>query len=859
MVITSKENESRNALLLNGTQVTNEDVRLNLAKDGKLDGWSKPISSKADARTSELIVAHDGIEGSRTTSALAISHEPPTPWEGRWGGRYEDRGLIGRGGMGEVRRVFDRNMNRCVALKVLPWNLSDKASARLRFLREAHVTASLDHPGVIPIYDRGVLADGRPWYTMREVQGITLSSVIRSMYAGGERRWTLRRVLRVFHRMCETVAYAHSKGIVHRDLKPDNLMVGQFGEVLVLDWGLAKRASKDTGHIALQSHTTPPPIDSCLTNLGTVVGTPGYIAPEHYRGTTGSQPTSDVYSLGVILFEIVTGCLPLDDDLQDVDVAAGPPSSSAKEELLTLARSALVRDVGQRIQEVERFAQQLLAWVERERRAEEVQRLILDAERMAETWRRGYAEAQALRVEGQRRLSRVHTYERQRKVPIWDLLNTAEHLERAAALAEVQWAQHLRAALNVDPDAGEVHGRLADHYAERLLEAERSHQSLEIARYESLLKIHDRGRHSALLSGLVRVTMDTRPSGVRVDWFRYEEHERRLRPVPLEITPPHPLELRAGSYLLKLSAPGYETVTRPALLERSRSCTDLSIELPERGQLEVDHVYVSAGWFRCGGDPLAVEALPGQDVWVDSFAIQRFPVTHGQYLVFLNALVADGRSELALKHAPCLPVSRIGWEQITPAYERRKDGLFELAPPTPALPWAEDQPVTLITWYDAMAYARWYSEQRGHRWRLPNELEWEKAARGVDGRLASWGNHLEPTYAAMIGSHSGTPSPLSVYSYPEDCSPYGVRGMTGNVKDWCCNVWKWDGPVNSERRLNIDEATREEDGLRSVRGGCWTSAPDQCRAAGRFAMPPSSRLLTVGFRLARDFIQSTTS
>jgi serine/threonine-protein kinase len=144
---------------------------------------------------------------------------------------------IGAGGMGEVYRCGDDALQRDLAVKLLRSELRGDAGAEERFVREARLTGSLQHPGVVPVHHLGRLADGRPCYTMKLVRGRTLAELLRDEPAGPER---LPRLLAVLEKVCQAVAFAHSKGVIHRDLKPANVMVGEFGEVQVMDWGLAK-------------------------------------------------------------------------------------------------------------------------------------------------------------------------------------------------------------------------------------------------------------------------------------------------------------------------------------------------------------------------------------------------------------------------------------------------------------------------------------------------------------------------------------------------------------------------------------------------------------------------------------------
>jgi serine/threonine protein kinase len=189
--------------------------------------------------------------------------------------RYEVLEEIGRGGMGTVYRVRDRELGRDAALKVLSVLDDELLAARIR--EEARVLASLEHAGIVPVHDIGTLEDGRVWVLMKLVDGRRLDEHARDGAPLVER-------LRLFERVCETVAFAHARGVVHRDLKPANVMVGAFGETLVLDWGVALRAGEK--------------------DEGLAIGTPGFMSPEQARGEPVDART-DVYSLGAILASLV--------------------------------------------------------------------------------------------------------------------------------------------------------------------------------------------------------------------------------------------------------------------------------------------------------------------------------------------------------------------------------------------------------------------------------------------------------------------------------------------------------------------------------------------------------------------------
>jgi serine/threonine-protein kinase len=224
--------------------------------------------------------------------------------------RYVAGEQLGEGGMGVVRACTDQRIGREVAMKIVRPGEGSGGDLKARFLREACVQGQLEHPAIVPVYDLGRDGQGTLYFTMKRVRGSTFEQIIDALHAGqGEveaaKHYSRRKLLSAFASVCHAVAFAHARGVVHRDLKPGNVMLGDYGEVYVLDWGLAKVVGSPDARLS----SNPPAIVSgsdpgTKTALGAAMGTPGYMAPEQVRGET-VDARADVYALGAILFELL--------------------------------------------------------------------------------------------------------------------------------------------------------------------------------------------------------------------------------------------------------------------------------------------------------------------------------------------------------------------------------------------------------------------------------------------------------------------------------------------------------------------------------------------------------------------------
>jgi serine/threonine-protein kinase len=246
--------------------------------------------------------------------------------------RYRPLKFHARGGLGEIYLARDEECRREVALKTIQVGPAGDEANRARFLREAEITAGLQHPGIVPVYGMLIGPDGLPQYAMRFIQGETLHDAVLRFHAAdqprrdpSERILSLRNLLAHFIGVCNAVAYAHSKGVLHRDLKPQNVMIGKYGETLVVDWGLARtftrtETEKATGEESLVSTGDR---GAEVTQVGQVLGTPAYMSPEQAAGRPEAlAPASDIYSLGAMLYFLLTGH-PAVPGMQP-RIAAGP-------------------------------------------------------------------------------------------------------------------------------------------------------------------------------------------------------------------------------------------------------------------------------------------------------------------------------------------------------------------------------------------------------------------------------------------------------------------------------------------------------------------------------------------------------
>ena len=729
---------------------------------------------------------------------MPVMSEPQRP---QLGDRYRALVLIGRGGFGEVWRVQDLRLGRTVALKILHAEVARSAGRVQRFLEEAYLTAALQHPGVVAVHELEYLPGGQIGLIMQEVRGQTLQQLL------DDGDVPLRRLVRHLRRVCQTVARAHAQGIVHRDIKPANVMIDEEADgVLLIDWGIAGE------------------VDQALRREGT----PAFTPPEQARGEPATA-RNDLFALGVTLRRILAHAAP------DAALTADAVSPLAR-----LAAHATRADPDERLESAQRFAEHLGDWLLHADRRRQAVALVDRADALREERRRlRQQHADALQQADALRARLGFLADIPDKAPLWDLEDRIEDLERRDMVLEQDYLQHVQSALEHDDTLAAAHDRLADYHHEQHRLAEADRDTTRAAFHEARLRQHDLGRHRSYLSGTGRLSLSTHPSGGRVTLYRLVEQGRRLVPVLQRELGPAPLAavtLPIGSYLLEINKPAHHTAQYPVLIERdaSWSCALPGDDwprpvplIPAGGLDEASEVYIPEGWFIAGGAEHGRTGFDEQRCWADGFIMRRQPVTVEEYAAFLRTCSPE-------EVPPVLPQQGLRWEEGALVVE----------------PGAARLPVVGLDWHQAQRYAAWLAEETGLPWRLPVELEWEKAARGVDGRKYPWGRHFEPSWCRNTYSQPGQSRLGSVDDHPEDVSVYGVRGLAGNVKVWCLNPLESGGTEAGRVRVVLGEDARD---LVAVRGGSWEGLFTYCQCASRFWAQPQSRAPSIGVHLVRSW------
>ena len=763
--------------------------------------------------------------------------------------RYGVSTKLGEGGMGVVWLARDRNLGRDVALKTIPPERMN-AKRLARFVSEARITAQLEHPAIVPLHDLFISGGGDVYYSMKRVQGRSLADVLDDLRSGdptSHQRHNLVHLLGIFRTAAQAIAYAHTRRVVHRDVKPANIMLGDFGEVLVMDWGVARLlddAPEDLVSVDLDGASL------LATADGAMVGSPAYMAPEQFSPDGAAvSPASDVYALGVMLYEILTLTRPFKADTIGrllYLVAKGqflPPSAIAPQreipsEVEAICLRAMARHPDDRYRDAGELTSALEDWLEGVGPRQEAERLVALGRELLLVFARRASEAEEaeLRVRtlnselqpwdpmGMKRLAWEAEKERN------DRIAEADHV---FGDCEAAFESALSHVTNYHP----ARLGLADLYWIRFLQAEEGRDARWMRRWEELIRRWAPEGYARRLKGDGTLSVRTTPDRAKVRISSLREIDGCRTPGPARKLGKSAIKRAAvpmGSYQLEIEAKGCAIVRLPVVVRRVQN-VDLSIDLLPIDALREGFVHVPAGTVSLGGDLAALSGVPEQDVWVPEFAIATLPVTVSEYLAFLSDLSQTSQEIAALRSPRARGARR---SRAEPLFVLGPDGAYDLPFVDRAgTVWQPDQPIVSISIGDARHFAEWLSARSpGPTLRLPTEREWEKAARGADRRIFPWGDRFDASLCVMSESFPEPPDLPRVGEAATDVSPFGVRDLAGGVRDW----------------VDWDDADEGRPGRYPLRGGSYGTVEIYCRCASRTIVEETYVGSHVGFRLAHD-------
>lgn len=757
--------------------------------------------------------------------------------------RYIFGGELGRGGVGRVLKAFDRYLGRNVALKIpLAWPISREETDQ--FIEEAQVAGQLEHPNIVPIYDIGSLQSGPIFYSMKRVRDRSLRNVIDGLIEQSEAvvgEYTPLRLLSIFLQVCQAIHYAHDKGVIHRDLKPENIMLGDYGEVHVMDWGLARVTNRV---VVTDRSLQRAQIER--EEQGLTIGTPAYMPPEQAQGRLEAvDERSDVYSLGMILYEIVTLKQPLaratvmETLMAVITDPVLPPTAAAPDrgvspDMDRIVMIALEKDPAKRWKSAKELHDAVEKFLEG-RNEREAERHLLDGESAARLFEA--ARNDMLRLDrriGEMR-ARVRDWEPvDVKRAVWEMEDRRREAANRMIQAFGNSIRELTRALAYVPDLAAARSALARLYWSRYELAEREEDQRDQVYFLSLLREYDDGTYASRIQDSAPLSIYTRPRRMPVYLYGYGELDRTQVPrfaQSLGRAPVAEFFVKRGSYEIRARQPGFPTIILPIHIQRADP-VGVTLTLPDRTWFRDGFVFIHEGTSQIGGDVGAVDPFPAARLHVNSFFLQEFPVTFAEYAEFLDGLVSHGEggaAEAAAREPRLGTAPSLVRRNTQGRHEVNLDALEAQLKVRGST--GDDLAVVGIRFDDARAYCRWRSQRDLVRYRLPTEVEWERAARGADGRIYPWGDHFDATFCKMVLSREASQTLEAVGTFTFDRSPFGVRDMAGGVRQFV--------------------ETDDSDGAQIVvRGGYWGGDSRACRSASRRRVAVQQRHNNVGFRLA---------
>ncbi|MBI4617516.1 MAG: protein kinase [Planctomycetes bacterium] len=772
-------------------------------------------------------------------------------------GNYRLLGEVGRGGMGVVYRARHLVLGRQVALKVL-WQPPGERSVRVqRFLREARIVARLVHENIVQLYEWG--REGPlHWFAMEFVEGTGLDRLV------GRKDLSRRTALELVEAAARAVHYAHEQGVVHRDLKPANILVGENGRAKITDFGLA--VDQEEG-------------EDALTRTGQPLGTPHYMSPEQCRGRRKKiDRRTDVYSLGVVLYELLSGHRPFTGpDLFDVyskilkGEAPGLRSHrpDVPRDLEALCARAMARDREDRYPTALELAEDvarhvaglpvarslsgrfpaagrrllrrpaLLALLGAAALAVVGGALLVGTRAGARDQEQGIESLEDLRDQYAESLGRRDYATARRQMDEMKELSAPEEvLAEARKKAGSAFAEHCaeRMAADDPAGAGEILRQAAGFEVPpaelealrdqaRRRAAERVRQRLEMGDHQWSLAFlraarDTLGEDRELLElerwaeGTAELSVETNPARceVRVELMVGAAGGESGATALAGTTPLSGASLGLGFYLVRVRTPEGRDHSFPVEVVRDERGRPIPLLLAlDLADVPEEMVLVPAGAFSFGPPgSVSRSSLP-------AYFMDRTEVTVREYARFIDALPSAYERSRYLPYFPA---------DVPDAYQ--SSDVWRLERPDPAL---LDHPVSFLTHDQAVRYAVWAGK------RLPTREEWEKAARGVDGRAYPWGDTFDASRALLSPAGAGFPRPVGLH--PSGASPYGCLDLCGNV---------------SERT-----STPASKGTRVVKGGGFNAHPERARAFDEEECGESVINVQMGFRCARSRLGASTA
>ena len=771
--------------------------------------------------------------------------------------RFEIFDEIAHGAMGRIDAGWDRHLGRPVAIKTLR---SDRAKdvVRMRFLEEAQVTGQLQHPSIITVYELGKI-NGDVVFVMRRVEGLSLKALISKLRKGDEellKRYTLTQKLQAFYQLCQAVAYAHNKGVIHRDIKPSNVMIGDFGDVVLLDWGLCKIIGQEV-------RSSRSSAERWQTMHGQIIGTPAYMAPEQALGMIDQiSEATDVYGLGALLYHFLTHSPPFSGKTKRevvrkvlhaelIPPRERAPQHNIPEAVEALCLKCLHRDSEQRYQNAGVLAEEVKELisgglseliheaVEQEvkppylRRVEksveslraEVGETLFHLQSIQEDLASALDAIQGPVIEDDRSLmvERVIFYRGEIQSLLSQLCDTTMRLKQLKGLvneshvggshpSESNYGSSIESSSLIE----RVCSTLLGMYENAVLNGDRESQ----ARLGYWLEVFDPAQRELLRREVGALYLHVRPASADVQLWQCVADGmtlKRVRPKTLKSSPLLLERVPAGQYIISIGHPDHKNRIESSLRVHPGVTTRLSINLYHPHVAPEYFKHIPSGTFTSG--PRDGGLFGSSEIALPDFFMMCHPVTNKAYLEYLRS-IKDQKPAEARARTP----RRSGDQESLWSWSN--DEVTYLADEG----WSDDMPVVGVSLDDARHYAQWLSDRDQRAYRLPTYHEWEKAARGPDGRVFPWGDLWDARFVAgpETWDHHLPPT-VSLMS--TDRSVYGIEDLVGGVREWTTSV-----EVNDHRGV--------------IKGGSFLTSDEEGIPLWKRSTLSSHRTaIDVGFRL----------